>query len=89
MEICDEEKAGDTMMCPQCDTFCPYWPLKDSCFLVKLTYIFDNFATIFFSIFMCVWGKNGNKISFYFQSLFSIKTNYRVTHQVVNQVLLT
>ena len=57
MEICDEEKAGDTIMCPQCDTFCPYWPLKDSCFLVKLTYIFDNFATIFFSIFMCIWGE--------------------------------
>ena len=44
-------------MCPQCDTYCPYWPLKNSCSLVKLTYIFDNFATIFFSVFMCLWAQ--------------------------------
>ena len=58
IEICDETNAGQTIMCPQCDKFCSYWELKDSCFLVKLTYVFDNFATIFFSIFMCIWGES-------------------------------
>ena len=44
-------------MCPQCDTYCDYWFLKDSCVLSKVTYLFDNYSTVIFSIFMSVWGE--------------------------------
>ena len=42
-------------MCPQCDCHCDYWKLSDSCFLSKVTYIFDNLATVAFSIFIILW----------------------------------
>ena len=57
LDICDENGMGNTTMCPQCDIYCPYWKLKDSCPLSKITYMFDNRATVFFAIFMSVWGK--------------------------------
>ncbi len=46
---------GGTVMCPECDIYCPYWRLADSCFLSKVTYLFDNNATVFYAIFMSVW----------------------------------
>lgn len=42
-------------MCPLCDVDCSYWKLKTSCIAAKLTHVFDNNATIFFSIFMSLW----------------------------------
>ena len=56
-EICDEEGIGNLTMCPVCDYYCDYWKLHDSCFLSKVTYLFDNDSTVFFSIFMSFWGK--------------------------------
>jgi hypothetical protein len=41
-----------------CDYFCDYWKLSDSCFLSKVTYIFDNDSTVFFAIFMSFWGRS-------------------------------
>lgn len=49
---------GNTVMRPQCDTYCDYWTLKDSCVLSKVTYLFDNYSTVIFSIFMSVWGES-------------------------------
>ena len=57
LDICDENGMGQTVMCPQCDTYCDYWFLKDSCVLSKVTYLFDNYSTVIFSIFMSVWGE--------------------------------
>ncbi|TRY73135.1 hypothetical protein TCAL_08802, partial [Tigriopus californicus] len=54
-DICNEDTIGNSVMCPQCDNHCPYWNLKNSCFLSKVTYVFDNNATVFFSIFMSFW----------------------------------
>ncbi|XP_030844356.1 anoctamin-4-like isoform X4 [Strongylocentrotus purpuratus] len=51
-EICD---GTDIIMCPLCDRRCPYWTLSDSCFYSKLTYLFDNEATVFFACFMSLW----------------------------------
>ncbi len=45
-------------MCPQCDKYCPFWHLVDSCFLSQVTYLFDNGATVAFAIFMSFWGAN-------------------------------
>jgi anoctamin-1 len=44
-------------MCALCDHFCGSWNLKDTCFHSKITYLFDNPSTVFFAIFMSLWGK--------------------------------
>ena len=57
VDICDEAKLGKEVMCPQCDERCGYWHLVDSCIYSKLSYIFDNYATVAFAAFMAIWGK--------------------------------
>ncbi|KAG5339529.1 ANO1 protein, partial [Acromyrmex charruanus] len=42
-------------MCPLCDHFCDYWDLKQTCLHSRITYLFDNPSTVFFSIFMSLW----------------------------------
>lgn len=43
-------------MCPLCsDESCKPWNLSESCFNSRLSYVMDNSATVFFSIFMSVW----------------------------------
>ncbi|XP_046423271.1 anoctamin-4-like isoform X1 [Neodiprion fabricii] len=42
-------------MCPLCDKLCDYWDLKDTCFHARVTYLFDNSATVFFAVFMSFW----------------------------------
>ncbi|KAG7214086.1 hypothetical protein KM043_001446 [Ampulex compressa] len=54
-EICDSSLAGNITLCPLCDKACTYQRLGDSCIFSKLTYLFDNPATVFFAIFMSFW----------------------------------
>ncbi|XP_074041936.1 anoctamin-4 isoform X2 [Leptinotarsa decemlineata] len=54
-EICDINIAGNITLCPMCDKACKYQKLKDSCKFARLTYLFDNPATVFFAIFMSLW----------------------------------
>ncbi|XP_049883686.1 anoctamin-4-like [Pectinophora gossypiella] len=54
-EICDLGGPGNTTLCPLCDKACQYQRLSDSCLFAKLTYLFDNPATVFFAIFMSFW----------------------------------
>ena len=58
-EICDMSEGGfgNITMCPICDKYCDFWKLSDSCFNSKIAYLFDNAATVLWSIFMTVWGK--------------------------------
>ena len=58
LDICDKEGTGNTLMCPQCDMYCDYWRLSDSCFLSQVTYVFDNNATIAFSVAMIFWASS-------------------------------
>ncbi|XP_037087144.1 anoctamin-5-like isoform X2 [Pollicipes pollicipes] len=51
IEICH----SNVTMCPLCNKACEYWDLKASCFFSQITYLFDNPATVFFSIFMAFW----------------------------------
>ena len=57
-EICDVEGPGNITLCPMCDKACQYQKLKDSCIFSQVTYLFDNFMTVFFAIFMSIWGKS-------------------------------
>ncbi|XP_063545524.1 anoctamin-4 [Cydia strobilella] len=54
-EICDMSGPGNTTLCPLCDKACQYQRLSDSCLFAKLSYLFDNPATVFFAIFMSFW----------------------------------
>ncbi|XP_037695094.1 anoctamin-3 isoform X2 [Choloepus didactylus] len=52
-EIC---AATEVFMCPLCDKNCSLQRLNDSCIYAKVTYLFDNGGTVFFAIFMAIWG---------------------------------
>ena len=54
-EICDE--SLNITMCPLCDYQCPYWKLSDSCSDSKYSRMFDNNGTVFFAVFMSLWGE--------------------------------
>uniref|UniRef100_A0A8B9RMD7 Anoctamin n=1 Tax=Astyanax mexicanus TaxID=7994 RepID=A0A8B9RMD7_ASTMX len=53
MEICDER--NNITMCPLCDRACSYWKLTEACGTARASHLFDNTATVFFSIFMALW----------------------------------
>ena len=54
-EICDKGNEKLFYMCPLCDKHCSYWSLISSCDYSKVTHMFDNEATVFFSVFMSLW----------------------------------
>ncbi|TSL68260.1 Anoctamin-1 [Bagarius yarrelli] len=53
MEICDER--NNITMCPLCDRACSYWKLVEACGTARASHLFDNAATVVFSIFMALW----------------------------------
>ncbi|KAF5905064.1 anoctamin-1 isoform X1 [Clarias magur] len=53
MEICDSR--NNITMCPLCDRVCNYWKLSEACGTARASHLFDNMATVFFSIFMALW----------------------------------
>lgn len=55
-EICNITGPGSIVLCPLCDKACEYQKLQDSCLFSRITYLFDNPATVFFAIFMSFWG---------------------------------
>ena len=75
-EICGNEK--DLTMCPLCDQVCPYWKLGDSCLFSKISYTFDNPATVVFAVFMSFWGK----IHFHFPIIYSILNMKTIENQL-------
>ncbi|XP_065300565.1 anoctamin-5-like [Dermacentor albipictus] len=54
-EVCDRSIAGDFIICPACNTTCPYEYLHNKCANSRMMYIFDNGATVGFAIFMALW----------------------------------
>ncbi|KAH9525321.1 Anoctamin-4 [Bulinus truncatus] len=54
-EICSDNAPGNYTMCPLCDKQCDYWQLKSSCIYSRVTYVFDNEATVAFAAFMALW----------------------------------
>ncbi|XP_041351905.1 anoctamin-4-like isoform X2 [Gigantopelta aegis] len=55
LDICNASGQGNTTMCPLCDKRCSYWQLKRSCLYSRITYLFDNEATVAFAAFMALW----------------------------------
>uniref|UniRef100_A0AAX7UEW2 Anoctamin n=1 Tax=Astatotilapia calliptera TaxID=8154 RepID=A0AAX7UEW2_ASTCA len=55
MEICDPR--NNITMCPLCDQACSYWKLVTACGTARASHLFDNAATVFFSVFMALWGE--------------------------------
>lgn len=55
-EICSNTSdTSSIIMCPLCDRLCDFWKLGDSCANAYITFLFDNPATVFFSIAMSFW----------------------------------
>ncbi|XP_054426481.1 anoctamin-1 isoform X2 [Pteronotus mesoamericanus] len=52
-EMCDQ--AHNITMCPLCDKTCSYWKMSSACATARASHLFDNPATVFFSIFMALW----------------------------------
>lgn len=61
LSLISRDFPGNITLCPLCDKACTYQKLGDSCLFSKLTYLFDNPATVFFAIFMSFWGKAREK----------------------------
>ena len=57
IEICGtkDNYTSSLLICPECDKFCGYSSIVNSCFLSRITYLFDNYSTVLWSIFMTVW----------------------------------
>uniref|UniRef100_A0A8C2Y306 Anoctamin n=1 Tax=Capra hircus TaxID=9925 RepID=A0A8C2Y306_CAPHI len=53
MEMCDQRH--NITMCPLCDRTCSYWKMSSACATARASHLFDNPATVFFSIFMALW----------------------------------
>lgn len=54
-EMCDQ--SHNITMCPLCDKTCSYWKMSSACATARASHLFDNPATVFFSIFMALWGE--------------------------------
>ncbi|XP_012863966.1 anoctamin-2, partial [Echinops telfairi] len=52
-EMCDQQNAFT--MCPLCDKSCDYWNLSTACGTARASHLFDNPATVFFSVFRHHW----------------------------------
>ncbi|XP_066481277.1 anoctamin-1 isoform X5 [Tiliqua scincoides] len=53
MEMCNQR--NNITMCPLCDKTCSYWKLSSACATARASHLFDNPATVFFSVFMALW----------------------------------
>ncbi|BFZ24946.1 hypothetical protein BsWGS_27984 [Bradybaena similaris] len=53
-ELCDS--SHNITMCPLCDIQCGYWKLDSACMHAIISRMFDNWSTVFFAIFMSLWG---------------------------------
>ncbi|XP_077178203.1 anoctamin-1 isoform X5 [Paroedura picta] len=53
MEMCDQRI--NITMCPLCDRTCSYWKMSSACATARASHLFDNPATVFFSVFMALW----------------------------------
>ncbi|KAM4723171.1 anoctamin-1 [Rhinophrynus dorsalis] len=53
MEMCDTRY--NITMCPLCDKTCNYWKMSSACGTARASHLFDNPATVFFSVFMALW----------------------------------
>ncbi|XP_074853551.1 anoctamin-1 isoform X2 [Carettochelys insculpta] len=52
-EMCDDR--NNITMCPLCDKTCNYWNMSSACAAARASHLFDNPATVFFSVFMALW----------------------------------
>ncbi|XP_045153074.1 anoctamin-1 [Echinops telfairi] len=53
MEMCDQRY--NITMCPLCDKTCSYWKMSSACATARASHLFDNPATVFFSVFTALW----------------------------------
>lgn len=52
-QVC--QNGSQFRMCPQCDT-CRVWYLNETCSFVTMARVFDSHGTVFFAVFISLWG---------------------------------
>uniref|UniRef100_A0A0N4Z324 Anoctamin n=1 Tax=Parastrongyloides trichosuri TaxID=131310 RepID=A0A0N4Z324_PARTI len=56
-DVCGSDGIGSKVyLCPTCEKYCNFQLLGNNCVYAKLTYMFDNYYTVFFAVVMCLWG---------------------------------
>uniref|UniRef100_A0A0K0DDD1 Anoctamin n=1 Tax=Angiostrongylus cantonensis TaxID=6313 RepID=A0A0K0DDD1_ANGCA len=55
-DICGDDGVGTKILiCPQCENYCDFQFLGNSCVYAKMSYLFDNGSTVVFAALMSVW----------------------------------
>ncbi|VDM63108.1 unnamed protein product [Angiostrongylus costaricensis] len=55
-DICGDDGVGTKILiCPQCENYCDFQLLGNSCVYAKMSYLFDNGSTVVFTALMSVW----------------------------------
>ena len=53
----DEICQSNATMCPQCST-CSPWFFNSTCIFARVSYTVDNTGTVFYAVFISIWGKS-------------------------------
>ncbi len=53
--VCEDKFMGSLKMCPTCKEKCAIKNLSEECSSIKNSRIIDNYMTVFYSIFICIW----------------------------------
>uniref|UniRef100_A0AAY4BQF6 Anoctamin n=1 Tax=Denticeps clupeoides TaxID=299321 RepID=A0AAY4BQF6_9TELE len=59
-EMCDS--MLNFTMCPLCDRVCDYWQLNSMCSTARASYLFDNTATVAFSLWAALWERERERL---------------------------
>ncbi|KAM7377964.1 hypothetical protein PAMA_013058 [Pampus argenteus] len=93
LEMCDERL--NFTMCPLCDGACDFWQLSTACGTARASHLFDNPATVFFAIFMSLWGEPAvekltwkDRLPGYFINVSSILFMFGLTFSAVFGVII-
>uniref|UniRef100_A0A5S6NLT8 Anoctamin n=1 Tax=Xenopus tropicalis TaxID=8364 RepID=A0A5S6NLT8_XENTR len=91
-EMCDQEQGF--VMCPLCDKACDFWKLSSACGTARASHLFDNPATVFFSVFMALWAtlfleywKRLQMRLSYFWDLTGLEEEEKCLHGSINYII--
>lgn len=61
-EICNESSREFFYMCPRCNDVCDFWYYISGCTVARFSLVFDNGGTVFFAVFIMLWGMDEYKV---------------------------
>ena len=76
-ELCNEDYREFFYMCPLCSDTCDFWYYRSGCAVASITLLFDNGGTVFFALFMALWGMWQNTLQYHNKIIIS---SFSITH---------